>query len=119
MKSSLKFLVFFLLPAVAVLLFPPSTLIGGLPVVGITVIAFALLAFALWRGRSWALVLSIFLQGFNVIIRLMMFLSHAVPANAGGAADIPYIVTSLLSMALSLWLVLRLDRIDVRSTIIG
>ncbi len=117
MKTGLKFLLFFLLPIIAVLLFPPSTLSGGLPVLVVAIVSFGLLAFAVWRGRSWALVLAIFLQGFNAIIRLMMFLSHAVPANSGGQPDIPYIITSLLSIALSVYLVLRLDRVDVRSTI--
>lgn len=119
MKTGLKFLLFFLLPLIAVLIFPPETLLGALPVIAVAAVSFALLAYALWRGRSWALVLAIFIQGFNVIIRLMMFLSHAVPANASGKADIPYVIASVLSIALSLFLVLRLDRVDVRSTIIN
>jgi len=117
MKPSLKLLLFIILPVLAILLFPPSTLAGGLPVVGVAILAFALLGFAVWKGRSWALILSIFLLGFNAIIRLMMFISHAVPANSGGQPDIPYIIASLLSIGLSVYLVLRLDMVDVRSTI--
>jgi len=117
MKTGLKVLLFFLLPVVAVILFPPATLTGALPVIAVTVVSFGLLAYAIWRGRNWALVLAVFIQGFNAIIRIMMFLSHAVPAKAEGQPDIPYIIASLLSIILSVYLVLRLDRVDVRSTI--
>jgi hypothetical protein len=63
-------------------------------------------------GRSLALTLSIFIQGLNVIIRLMMFFSQAKPEN--GPWDVPYIIASLVGIALSTYLMFRLDRGDVR-----
>jgi hypothetical protein len=66
----------------------------------------------LLQGRSLALTLLIFLQGFNVIVRLMMFWPHFT--NNSGNVDILYVLTSILSLALSAYLVLRLDKVDVR-----
>jgi len=92
-------------------------LLNGLGVILFAVAFFALLGLMEWRGVAWALALSIFIQGINVIVRLMLFLSHAVPA-AGAPPDLIFIITSLISIALSLWLMLRLDRVDVRVTMI-
>jgi hypothetical protein len=79
-------------------------------------VLFAALGFFLLRGRSTALSLSIFLQGLNVIIRIMMLYSHATFMD--GSTDFMYILTSFLSIALSMYLVLRLDRVDVRTQMV-
>jgi hypothetical protein len=64
------------------------------------------------------LTLSIFSQGFNVIIRLMMFFSHAVTLQGDERiTDIAWIVTAILAIAMSTWFLLRLDRPDVRQLI--
>jgi len=117
MKPTLRLLLFIILPIVAILFFPPSTLINGLGVILFTLVAFVLLGIMEWRGVAWALMLSIFIQGVNVIIRLMLFVSHAVP-SAGQPPDVIFIITSLISIGLSLWLMLRLDHVDVRVTMV-
>jgi hypothetical protein len=67
------------------------------------------------RGRAWALTLSIFSQGFNVIVRVMMFFSHAVLLVGDQRnPDIAWIITALLAIGMSTWFLLRLDRTDVR-----
>jgi surface polysaccharide O-acyltransferase-like enzyme len=66
-------------------------------------------------GQSTALTLGIFVQGLNVIIRLMMLFPNL---SKLGVYDIPWLITSLLSIGLSIYLVLRLDRTDVRVTLV-
>ena len=64
-----------------------------------------------------ALTFGIFVQGFNVIIRIMMFFPNA--AKSVGDSIIvnwPYIFFSLLGLGISMFLMLRLDRSDVRVT---
>jgi hypothetical protein len=111
--SSINKLIFFIvLPTLSILLYPPSFL-SAEPLV-ITVIGglFILLGIVVWRGQSLALRFAIFTQGFNVIIRTMMFFSHAVAKD--GVIDPPFIITSLLSIGLSTYLLLRLDQSDIR-----
>jgi hypothetical protein len=115
MTTVQRILLFFLLPLIAPLLIPPAILetnpgLALLPVViGVSAVP---VGFFVNRGNSTALTLSIFLQGLNVIIRLMMFYPHIL--NQAGSIDILWIVASLFSMGLSMYLVLRLDRTDVR-----
>jgi hypothetical protein len=119
MLSKNLFLVY-LFQIVPLLIFPLDTLMSGLVFVGIMALIFALLGYGLWRGRNWALSLSLTLQGFNVIIRLMMLFPNAIMGQSSGEAafDFSFIALSVLSIALSLFFLLRLDRPDVRSTIV-
>lgn len=115
MRSRLLFLLIFQI--IPLLLFPPSLLVKGLPLIGFLVVLYILLGWAVLSGRGWALTLCIFLQGLNAIVRLMMFLPNAV--SKAGVFDYIYAVFSLAAIALSIWLVFRLDRSDVRSFIIA
>jgi hypothetical protein len=118
MSARGRFALFFL-QWIPLLLFPPSTFGSSLPVVGVVIAALLALGVVMWRGRGWALTLAIFLQGFNVIVRLMILLSHAVgPESSGSNVDVPFIVTSLLAMALSAWYLYRLDKPDTRVVLI-
>ena len=105
-----------LLPAIAPLIYPPSILLPGLLLILIAFALLILLGVVIWRGRSWALRLMIFILGLNVIIHIMMFLPHAKTPQ--GVLDPIFIVASILSMVLSLYLVLRLDRTDIRTQMI-
>jgi hypothetical protein len=118
MTVTKRLLFFFILPIFAMLLFPPATLLSGLPVIAVAMLIFIGVGFLLWRGSGLALNLMIFLLGFNVIVRLMMFLPH-VRNPSTGAYDITYILTGLISLALSVYLLLRLDRNDVRATLVS
>jgi hypothetical protein len=120
MKTYSRILLFFVLPVIAPLLFPPDKLLGVVPdvLLGVmmAVVAF-FIGFFLWQGYSLALTFSIFLQGFNVITRLMMFFSTIVTLSSANQPqfDPLYTVTSVLSMGISLWVLLRLDRVDVHA----
>jgi hypothetical protein len=121
MKTNMRVLLFFVLPIIAPLLYPPALLLGALPAVAVAVVVLGLIGFLVWRGRSLALTFSIFLQGFNVIIRMMMFFSQSVARTSTGGAlvDWPYLILALVSIGTSLWLLLRLDRMDVRAQMVS
>ena len=121
MSNRRQLLLLYLFQIVPLCIFPLETLISGVAVVGILVIVFALLGYGLWHGRSWALSLSITLQGFNVVVRLMMLFPNALMRlpEGGFVFDLSYIALSVASIALSAFFLLRLDRPDVRSTIVA
>lgn len=116
MTSFEKFLYFILLPIIAVLCYPPELLRTGPTVLGILIGAMLLLGILLWRGRSLALTFAIFLQGMNVIIRIMMILPNTLDKT--GKINLPMGLAMLIGLVLSLYLVLRLDRVDVRRTMV-
>lgn len=115
MSTAQKFFLFFALPFIAPLLFPPEMLISGWVAIPIALLLFTGLGFLLLRGNSTALTLAIFLQGLNVIVRLMMLYPHIYER---GEFNLSWLVTSLLSIGISTYLVLRLDRTDVRVTMV-
>jgi hypothetical protein len=102
-----------LLQPLPLLLFPLALLAGALPLIAIVVVVMWGLSWMVWRKKAWALTLSIFIQGLNVIIRLMMLLSNAV--NANGIYDIAFIVTSVLAIVVSWLFLYRLDNQDLRA----
>jgi hypothetical protein len=102
-----------LLQPLPLLLFPLALLAGALPLIAIVVAVMWGLSWLVWRKKPWALTLSIFIQGLNVIIRLMMLLSNAV--NASGNYDLGFIVTSILAILLSWLFLYRLDNQDLRA----
>jgi hypothetical protein len=102
-----------LLQPLPLLLFPPALLTDALPLIAIVIAVMWGLGWMVWRKRAWALTLSIFIQGLNVIIRLMMLLSNAV--NASGNYDLGFIVTSILAILLSWLFLYRLDNQDLRA----
>jgi len=102
-----------LLQPLPLLLFPPALLADALPLIAIVVAVMWGLGWMVWRRRTWALTLSIFIQGLNVIIRVMMLLSNAV--DASGNVNLGFIVTSVLAIVLSWLFLYRLDNQDLRA----
>jgi hypothetical protein len=121
MSNRQQLLLIYIFQIVPLLIFPLETLKSGVVVVGILAIVFALLGYGLLRGRNWALSLSITLQGFNVVVRLLMLFPNALMRlpEGGFVFDLPYLALSVVSIALSLFFLLRLDRPDIRSTIVA
>ena len=112
MKPSERILYFFILPILAIFLYPPNFLLQGIAVVVVAVLFFILLGYLQMSGRALALTFAIFTQGMNVIVRLMMFWNNSFPRT--GSMDVVYVITNLIGLALSFWLLMRLDRQDVR-----
>jgi FtsH-binding integral membrane protein len=117
MKINNRILLFFVLPTLAPLILPPAMLLNGIgPVL---VIAALLLGsgYFLSRGKPLAHTFVIFLQGLSFIIRMMLFFSTSISSK--GVIDWAFTITSLISMALSFYLVFRLDRVDIHAQLKG
>jgi hypothetical protein len=108
---------FLFLQFIPLLIFPPDQLQGAFTLIIIVIGGLVALSFMVWRGRSWALTMSIFLQGLNVIIRVMMLLSRAVSPQTG--LNAPFLITSLLSIGLSWFLLYRFDRPELRAAMVA
>jgi hypothetical protein len=112
MKPIDRFILFILLPIIAVLLYPPQVLIEGWAVIMVVVALFVLFGIILWRGNLTMLTFCIFLQGMNIITRSMMFFPHSVSKT--GAVDIIYLVTNVISIVLSFYLLMSYDSNEFR-----
>lgn len=111
-----KVLFFFLLPAIGMVFYPPSVIGSAFSAIGIVFLFFLILAAILWRGYSKALTFMIFLNGMNVIVRIMMLLSTAVSEE--GVIDFSFLLFGIAGAALSFYMMMRLDKVDVRQTMI-
>lgn len=107
-----KLLFFILLPLVGLLAFPLDFYTQGAAAMGVVAAFIILLGMVVWRGSQRALTFAIFLNGMNVIVRLMMLLSTVV--NKQGMVNLPFGITGLLGLAVSFYLMLRLDQTDIR-----
>jgi hypothetical protein len=113
MTKTLRILLFFVLPILATFLYPPQSLLSGIGVLVVALILFIGLGYLLLQGRSLALTFSIFIQGINAIARLMMMFPNTF--NKGETSPV-YLITCLAGLVLSIWLLFRLDKADVRIT---
>jgi hypothetical protein len=114
MSTLNKLLFFFVLPVLGVLFYDPAVLMKALPLVGIVVAFFALLGFLLFRGYATVLTFAIFLNGLNVIVRLMMVVSNAFTEK--GVFQPGFAIFTFAGLIISFFLMLRLDKVDVRKT---
>ena len=120
MSNKLKFAPIYFLQFIPIILYPPSTFQGGWVVILVVVACLLALGYFLMTGRSWALKLSIFVQGLNIIVRLMMGFANAIrPEKLGGGFDGILIITSLLGILISGWFLFRLDQPDIKATIVA
>jgi hypothetical protein len=105
-----------LLQIIPILLLPPVALRSLRSVLlALPVAVFALLAWGLWTLQPVARTLTIFLHGLNIIVRLLVTLARVVPSKQEGTpADVPLLVTSLLSIALSTAIVYYIDKPDTQ-----
>ncbi len=55
----------------------------------------------------------VFVQGLNIIVRLLTLLSNVVPKGAGGQADIMLLVTSLTAMLASGCVLYLIEKPDI------
>ncbi len=104
-----------ILQFIPTLMFPPAVLAGAkITVLALPLVLFALLGWGLVRRRPWALTMSVFMQGFNIIIRVLMLLPRVVN---NGAIDMAWLVSSILAVALSLVFLFLLEKPDVQIAI--
>lgn len=98
------------------LMLPPSTFRSISFLVWLFLIPlFVLLGINLARGREWSRLATIFVQGFNVIVRLLVLISNAVIVREGGPVlNVWMVTTSLLSIILSAIVLYYVDRPEVQ-----
>jgi hypothetical protein len=109
-----RVLFFFVLPVLGILFFDPAVLAGGLSLITVVVVFVLGVGFFPWRGYNRALTFAIFLNGMNVIVRLMLLLSGAF--NRNGEFQLATTIFLLGGLLISFYLMLRLDKVDVRLT---
>ena len=120
MSNNLKFALIFFLQFIPIILYPPPTSQSGWILMAVVILGLLAMGYFLMKGRSWALKMSIFVQGLNIIVRIMMGIAHAArPEKLGGGFDVLLIVTSLLGITVSAWFLFRLDQPDVKATIVA
>lgn len=111
-----KVLFFFILPVLGTLLYNPATLGKALPLIAIVVAFFVIVGVLLMRGYSTVLTFAIFLNGINAIVRLMMLVSNAF--TKVGVFQPAFTIFTFCGLAISFFLMLRLDKVDVRKIMV-
>jgi hypothetical protein len=105
-----------ILQIIAPLFLPPQMLGAISPVLWALVVAlFALLGVSLLRRRAWARLATVFVQGFNILIRLLVLLGNVVK-DQGGVMRVDFwlLGTFIVSMALSAVILYYVDLPDVQ-----
>jgi hypothetical protein len=112
MSTLNRFLLFCFLPVIAMLSYPLDYITEGF--IGMVIVAAFILGLGMfiWRGSSRALTFAIFLNGMNVIIRMMMLLSTVI--NKQGVVNVQFGIAGMLGLIISFYIMLRLDQTDVR-----
>lgn len=101
----------------APLCLPPRMLASISPVLWALVAAlFLLLGIALLRRRAWGRLATIFVQGFNILVRLLVLLPNVVTKASGGqsSVDVWLLGTFLVSMLLSAVVLYYVDLPEVQ-----
>jgi hypothetical protein len=111
-----KLLFFFILPILGILFYNPATLVKSPVLIVIVVAFFTLIGVLLVRGYSTVLTFAIFLNGMNVIVRLLMLVSNAFTTK--GVFQPGFALFTFAGLAISFYLMLRLDRVDVRKIMV-
>ncbi len=85
------------------LVLPPDVLASVSPALwGVVLFLFAILGINLVRRRGWARLTSIFVQGFSIIVRLLVLVSHArLGTDPSAPLNTWLLGTSMVSMLLS------------------
>jgi hypothetical protein len=107
-----KILLFFILPILGILFYNPVTLGKALPLISIVATFFIIIGVLLMKGYSTVLTFAIFLNGMNVIVRLLMIVSNAFTKT--GVFQPVFALFTFAGLAISFFLMLRLDKVDVR-----
>jgi hypothetical protein len=99
-----------------ILLLPPKILLSVNRLFLVPpLVLFALLAWALLTWRPAGRTMTIFMQGFNIIVRLLIAMSRTVPSKvAGTPVDVPLLVTSVTSIILSVLILFYVDQPEMQ-----
>ena len=121
LSQPLVIIVILLLQIIPLLLFPPSVFqptsqVWWLPailVICVLVADFQLIVRRTHSVNPWLLIG--FAQGFNIISRLMMVWPNAtLTTEAGTAVNWVYLILTVISMAVSWWLLIYTEKPEIR-----
>ncbi len=100
-----------LLQFIPAFLLPPNILLANPPLLLAPLALFVFIAWAMLTLKRWALMLCIFVQGMNAIVRFLILFPQAT--TEGGNPNWLFIITSLLAIALSSAILYVIDRPNV------
>lgn len=115
-KRPIWIVVIAVVQVIAVLLMPPKTLASVNPLLLLVPLPlFAFVAWALVTLRPVGRTLTIFLQGMNIVVRVLITMSHVVPSKTPGTrADLPLLISSLLAVILSVVILFYVDQPEMQ-----
>ncbi|NLX37359.1 MAG: hypothetical protein GXY68_11790 [Chloroflexi bacterium] len=115
-RPSLGLVLVAVLQIIPIVIMPLGTLKGmGIEVWTPLVALFALLGVSLLLRRGWSRVASIFVQGFNILVRLLMGVSNVVASDKVGTGfNGELTVTFAISILLSAVVLYYIDQPDVQ-----
>lgn len=96
----------------SLVLFPWTLSVGSVIAIALLAALSAFLGWALVQRKEWGRILTIFCQGFNVVIRLMTLLPNVYRPESG--LNVALLVTYVVSIVLSLVLLTSIDRPEVQ-----
>ena len=104
------------LQVIAILLMPPKVYSSvNLLYWLIPLALFALVAWAIMTLRPLGRTLTIFLQGINIIVRVLITMAGVVPSKViGTPANVPLLATSVVSVVLSTLILFYVDQPEMQ-----
>lgn len=97
---------------VPLVLFPWPVRASSAIFIAVLALLSGLLGWALYRRRRWGITLTIFVQGMNVIVRIITLLPNVYSVEAG--LDLAFLLTDVVSVTLSIAMLTSIDRPEVR-----
>ncbi|HUT19758.1 MAG TPA: hypothetical protein VM366_11415 [Anaerolineae bacterium] len=97
---------------VPLVLFPWPLRASSVVFIAILALLSALLGWTLYRRKPWGITLTIFVQGMNVIVRIITFFANLHTED--GRLDVAFLLTYIVSVALSIVLLSSIDRPEIR-----
>jgi hypothetical protein len=97
---------------VPLVLFPWNLSVGSAVAIAILLALSGFLGWALMRRKAWGRTLTIFVQGFNAIVRIITLFANVYQPESG--LNVALLATYVASVALSIVLLSYIDRSDVQ-----
>lgn len=115
-KAPILIIAVAVLQVIAILLMPPKNLASVNPLLLLVPLPlFAFIAWALITLRPVGRTLTIFLQGLNIVVRVLITMATVVPSKAPGTpANIPLLITSLVAVILSTVILFYVDQPEMQ-----
>jgi hypothetical protein len=97
---------------VPLVLFPWDLSVRSLVFISLLALLCAFLGWALLRRKAWGRTLTIFVQGFNIIVRIITFFGNVYKPGRG--LNVGLMIAYIASIALSVVLLNYIDRPEIQ-----